>query len=505
LAAHLVLTIGLLCYPIRIIGGSHRSAFGLVRTAARVGLVDNFAKVLAVSLVIFSPAVACVTIGLLLRHKAARLVRWGSTLVGVGAGLTGLLFTRFGGFLPAVLIICGANTLVLGWLVQTVPESSRFKAVAFVGIGSVLFGCALLVVAPWWVLSRPSNTSAAPIAEFSTAIKQGEVLRAVEQVDPREIDVLRQSGLEVVAQLTRLGMVETDGSSDLLTSGETPNITVGSVNKLTDDVHAYDIAGLTIGAKSSAKVFGTEAPDFLTSPSHLVSVRVDGRWYVSLLHSAAEEKRTRDQKRFPLPIVPGGATTPEAAVQELFAAVAAVDENRVVASMDPVEASSAYRYARIFAEESADAQKWARENAVLSFPQLQLSTKTKDDQAVVSVTRWSAELQLPSELGVGTTVALDGNCVIATVEQEVSQHCGREIPQVVADLFGVRAPNLGDLSWLEHPEDPLEFVVVKRSGKWFVAPLRSVLNTLANRLGHIRKSDLVGKAPVDQWQRILIG
>jgi hypothetical protein len=102
-------------------------------------------------------------------------------------------------------------------------------------------------------------------------------------------------------------------------------------------------------------------------------------------------------------------------------------------------------------------------------------------------------------------VALDGNCVIATVEQEVSQHCGREIPQVVADLFGVRAPNLGDLSWLEHPEDPLEFVVVKRSGKWFVAPLRSVLNTLANRLGHIRKSDLVGKAPVDQWQRILIG
>jgi hypothetical protein len=518
------LTVVLCWVPVVSLGGPARSVFGLVAAAVHLGLVDSVFTSLVVVVLLLLPIAATVTVVCSSAIRAPRLVRWVSSFAGCVAMLLGVAVgfsLRLGGSLAGGHQ--GGFELVFPWVVVAVwvgiglglvllqrphpgdllkPDGS-----VIVRTGGLVATCSFVgLFTLWGVFYRSDNSPTEAAQVTADALASGDALGVVEALDPRERDVLLRSGMPLLQQLRRLGMIDgkTAARPTRFRESNVP-IKLGRVHTLADDLRSVDTSGTLAIPRAVLSAGGTPLAKTMGHPQQIVVVRVDGRWYVSILHSAAELRRVHDKQPFPKPVESVGAANPEAAVLDMFSAVAAVDADRVVGGLDPVESAFAYQYVHIFKKQADSAKKWSGLNAIGSFPNIGLSSEVDGDRAVVKITRWSAELSLPSDIGLGTNISLDGNCVTATVEQQVSSHCGKDIPQVVADQFGVTAPNLGDLKWLEDPRNQLEFVVFRRSGKWYVAPLSSILNSLTLRMSQMKSGDVVGKSSTDQWQRIVLG
>jgi hypothetical protein len=273
--------------------------------------------------------------------------------------------------------------------------------------------------------------------------------------------------------------------------GQKPEL--GQVAVLAEGLAAVQVSGTVSVPTLLVEPLGANVADAIRQPGKLVSVRRDGRWYVSILHTAADLRRVKfDRKLASEVIQPVGAPNPEAAVRDMFSAMSAVDLPAFIGVLDPEEMSVAYRYGPVLQSDVDRLASWSDTNATWTFPDMGLTSTVSGSQAIIRVTRLSAQLDLPSDFGVGSSAVLNGNCVRVTVEQETARHCGEEIPQVIADLFGTSAPDLGELSWLSTPEELGEIVVVKRNGRWFVAPLRSAANTATVRLRTYDREDLQG-------------
>ncbi len=503
------------------VGSGSHSVFGLAGSAVRLGLLSSFARIVGVGSVLLIPPVATLAVVCVLTHRSRRWVRLGSAFIGAMSLLVGAaLFAadRFGlgsaglAQVVAEVLLIAAGATLLAWAAAP-PEPSQTRQVdsrsaTLVVGGAVVMFMSLCALSVWASVRQPANSPSQSVQSFSNALAAGDLVTVAEQLDPRERNVLLRSGVSVVQQLRRLKMIDAGAATKPAKfRSNTSPVMVGRVHTLAADMAAVETTGAFAVPRGLVRSAGNRLAKSVSQPSQIVSVRIDGHWYVSLLHSAAEARRLQSNagEIFPKVVQPVGSANPEGAVLDLFSGIAAVDLERTVAVLDPKEAAVAHRYARIFTQDADKAQRWSQSNAIGSFPNLGLSSQVNGDRAIVKVTRWSAELNLPSDIGYGTNVLLDGNCVTATVEKQISEHCGKDIPQVVADLFGVTAPNLGDLDWLENPRDQLEIVVVRRNGEWFVAPLSSALNSISLRMSKLGPKDVAGKTATDQWQRILLG
>jgi hypothetical protein len=477
----LALLVGYIWLPLISVGAVERSMVGAVRSGVRSGLVGGPLVVLlvaagAVSLV--SPVLAAG------KTRRGRLVAFVAVALAVLWCVGGVAVS--GSLNPGSLVLAlGSVAVAAGSARQSPATAPRVAMLATIGA----LGLSI------WMLAGLRGGTAGPkqaVGEFTQALASGDNLAVLELLDPYERTPLVDDGRQVVQELRRLGVLSRTSITGQ--SAAAPAAVLGAVSPLADGLTSVAIDGTVRIPTLIERTIGSEPAKRVQQPSQLTTVRRSGRWFVSVLHTAAEERRLALGRELPTgPIEPVGAPNPEAAVRQLLSAIATIDLDAAVATMDPHEASVLSSYARVQQPEVDRLRAWSQDNATWTFPDVGLSSTTNGDRATVRVTRLSAQLDLPSDLGIGSSAVLDGDCARVTIERESSRHCGEEIPQVIADLFAATAPDLGDLSWLSEPDQLAQIVVVKRDGRWFVAPISSAFATASDRLRTYEPDDLQGE------------
>jgi hypothetical protein len=233
-------------------------------------------------------------------------------------------------------------------------------------------------------------------------------------------------------------------------------------------------------------------------PARLVVVERDGGWYVSLWYSVAEAARTASGAAVPdfgAGVAPEGTGSPEAAVEELFAAVADLDLERLIALAPPGEADALHDYAPLFLDDAR--RELDRVDADVEVTGVETTAETDGDTARVTVDALTARGTVEDvtfELDAGGDrfevdaewqgntihVESDGDCV--TIEGEeggerVSDElCGEELADGrFADVLGEQRPGLA---------------AVRVEGEWYLSPTRTVLGAVLDVLRSLEKGDL---------------
>ncbi len=270
----------------------------------------------------------------------------------------------------------------------TGPARSRQRML--VGAACVMalvigLGAVLLVVRA----DRDRGGAATPeeaIVGLLDSLGREDVLSAVELLDPYEREHFVQPSLDLVDELVRLGLLdptidltaisgldlridqvtydllEVPGAPDLqhvIFTGGTITATVDGdtlpVGQMIRDHFGEQIA-----------LFEEQSTENMASDDPLVLKERDGRWYLSLLYTAAENARISESAGpAPAPgdgLVPIGAETPQEAVAAMIQSLVDLDLAGVIARLDPHEAEVAQRYGDLYAGVLADAERDARQS-----------------------------------------------------------------------------------------------------------------------------------------------
>ena len=364
-----------------------------------------------------------------------------------------------------------------------------------------LLGGALFAV----VYLRPdANTPEDAVREMIGALTDEDVLGALDALAPAERDLLRDTVVDVVDELRRLEVLDDDADLSGIdgVDFEVDDLRLAS-RPLGDGVTAVSVAGsvhfradpeeLPIGAfvKEQTEEGGLGPAVDERAPIEDVTIVViedDGRWYVSLLYTLAESIRADSGE--PVPdfgngVAADGAASPEAAVRALLDAGGDLDARRAISLLPPDEAAALQDYAPLFLDDVEEAAADARDTFRLEVDTFDVAVDRDGDEAEVTVERIAVELTVDGER---SAFDFDGECLTVEADGEEDRTCGG-----AAGLAGSFAlPFAAGLDAEPEDIDPvrLSIVTVRRDGKWYVSPMRTVLRPLVEQLRHLDREDL---------------
>ena len=204
------------------------------------------------------------------------------------------------------------------------------------------------------------------------ALDNEDALGAVDVLLPGERETFREPMQRLMTQLQESEVLSDDSLSGV--SGIDFVVSERAVE--VDATNVDDIVNLTVSASVASTVDGEALPlgDWLreqipeddldeleqldeeTEPEPVsfpvTAVEQDGRWYLSLFYTAAEQARLETD--FDVPeegIAPIGGETPEEAIDNVIDAVAALDLEAMVASLNPNEFEALQRYGPLFLDD----------------------------------------------------------------------------------------------------------------------------------------------------------
>ncbi len=208
-----------------------------------------------------------------------------------------------------------------------------------------------------------------------TAIENEDVLGVVDVLSPGERDVFRDPLVDLVSELTRLGVLSDDADlarilgvdvdlaneSVVATSTNVPDIT--NIDLRADATVTFDGAELPIGdlitdnvpADMLIEMRGTRLTQTDELDVRLTAIEEDGRWYFSVFHSIAELARSELAPSSLIPVEgigADGSETPGAAFDNLLDQVEGLDLTGMLRSLNPGEAAALQRYSPLFLEEA---------------------------------------------------------------------------------------------------------------------------------------------------------
>ena len=208
----------------------------------------------------------------------------------------------------------------------------------------------------------------------------------------------------------------------------------------------------------------------------LVTVRKDGKWYVSIGYTILELARSQDgfgsfvEPDFgrALRLVEeqtGGSTSAEDVVRDFATALEGLDYDTMIRLTDPVSLPYLHDYQPLIDDQADDFdRREAAREVGLRFDELELELSEWEGRTVVRFDRISGE--------VGGT---------GSFEFDAQTWCGRASDEF-DETSGCLEDIIGEfLSELDRTDDPAEFlpeqvgfVVVERNGRWFLDPLGTV-------------------------------
>jgi len=366
----------------------------------------------------------------------------------------------------------------------------------------------------------------AAVRGMMTAAGSGDFLGVLDHLDPAERDAVEPFLTGTVSDLKRLGVVT--ASADLhrvsgvsvtfdnlvfATAAVRPGLSAVTINSGTAHSHV-DPSSLPIGPylrQRASAALASAKPEDKTTQLHtstpIVAVRHSGSWYVSLGYTLAEDARVGSHSPLPsatdaVPAV--GADSPTAAVDALFRALARLDLRRAIELTPPDEMGALHDYAPLFLPRLDDAvAKQGAAKPTISITSLELSSTPHAGGALVVVRRFGVTVSTGSEsfeydpvnrclkVTKGDASSVVGACGHDQSSARSGGTCDASGSSATPDISvtpdssitaceGSATPDLQPaLKALKdiHPE--LGIVTVERGGKWFVSPVRTLLDDAA--------------------------
>lgn len=352
------------------------------------------------------------------------------------------------------------------------------------------------------------------------SIENEDLLGILDVLLPGERELFRQPAIDFVSELSRLEVLSP--AADLAKiEGVDFSVTGGSVQ--VRETNAADITNLELSGEINADVDGEALPigdlildnaegielsDLDESESTelempLTAVEVDGRWYLSVFHTAAEAARSSLDPIPDIPetgIEPSGGAQPEDALDELLDGIEQLDLSAIIAALNPGEAAALQRYAPLFID---DAQSALDEAPIeLDFTQAEYTVIGEGSRRHASIDLLVAEGSVD---GSSFEVEYSDGCVNVVAEGEEINSCeldeqlsGQEFEELddmlsegpVRDLIDVITEAFADY---EQPGVTL----VRTDGSWYVSPIGTYFDqllALARALDRSELDDLIDAA-----------
>jgi hypothetical protein len=369
-------------------------------------------------------------------------------------------------------------------------------AVAIVGAGVF----AITRISGDGAASGGADTPEAAANLLLDALDNEDALGAVDVLLPGERETFREPMQRIVTRLTDWEVLSDDNLSGI--GGI--DITVTDRDVVAEETNVADIVNLTVSASLASKVDGEALPigDWLreqigdeeitlideeTAPEDgtfpVTAVRKDGRWYLSLFYTAAEQARA--QTDFDVPaegIAPVGGDSPEAAMDNLLAAVAGLDLNGVIATLNPNEFEALQRYAPLFVDDGQAELDDAIREADVTIDVTDTAYDVSGEGAKRSVVPTAISVEISAE-GETLSGRFEDGCFIVSVpdqdedlnsceaqqmlEDELDLDDMVEDPQAVEDAIADVQAAFADY---ENPG----FIVQQVDGTWYVSPMATV-------------------------------
>ncbi|MEY2569324.1 MAG: hypothetical protein QOE35_3853 [Actinomycetota bacterium] len=391
------------------------------------------------------------------------------------------------------------------------PKPSRLVAL-WIGVLALLAGGVFGAV---FLAGEDAGTPEAAVQRMLDAVAREDVLGVLAALPPSERDPLQDNLPEMANQLKRLGVLSDDFS---LTKVKGVDLNFSGV-KLTSSPVGEGVSAVRItGGTSSYRIVPRELPlgGFITdlmgadlpaepqtgsdpvvsqgADDTIVTIKEDGRWYVSLNYSAAEAARRSSGAavpRFGHELQARGANDPVTAVDQLVRAAVGLDIQRAIELLPPDEGRVLRDYSPLFLD---DAKKAASDSGFhADVKALELRADRSGSHATVTLQRLEVAFTSGEDSG---TVAYDGKCVTFT-GPNMAPGEGRVCPD---DANGPK-----ELTGIASRLPAQGIVAVERDGQWFVSPTRTVLEAVVGALKALQRSDLDGLRDFFQGEHINVG
>ncbi|MCB0976338.1 MAG: hypothetical protein KDB02_02655 [Acidimicrobiales bacterium] len=348
-----------------------------------------------------------------------------------------------------------------------------------------------------------ADTPEAAVQTFLEAVDGEDAIGLLESVDPGERESLRRALDGTIDTTERAEITDDIDLDDIQGLDMTVADVDTTVQRFTDDMAGVDLTAGTVKAnvamndlpfgKTVRDVLGdsTEDPDPASIDLRgvrVMTVRVDGSWYVSAAYTGAEALRRSIDPEPPLPdlgadVDPSGAATPEIAVQELAAAFNRGDVGAMIDLTSPARAAVLHDYRSMLVEQADMGPDGAK------FSDLETEARSvRDDEATVRVTAFTLRTGDGAER---YEYSLRDGCLRVTTEFQsvIETEDGEE--QVVPDTRTADSCDPGEtpdtflyfsFGLFDMGGTGLTFDVVREGGRWFVDPLSSLATTVVNGL-----------------------
>ncbi len=411
-----------------------------------------------------------------------------------------------------------------------------------VGVMALLAATVFAVTA----LDQPDGASSpeAAVRQFFDAVANRDALGVIGSLPANERSVLRDPLVQTTQELQRLGIL----SDFKLNSVPGAELAVENLQLATStvgkDVVAVKITGGTISGRSipDALPIGKTLRTILTKdfdehpggPSStfssnladgntkIVTVKSGGGWHVSLGYTIAEAIRgdSTELPDFDAAPAPVGSATPDGAVRDLVTAATALDVDKIVTLMAPDEDQALYDYASLFlpaAQHSTDGN-----STKITVSDLKLSVDGSGSTRRVRVGGFSVSIDSSD---MTSKISFDGHCVDTQVTYKdggpftvptdggfvdpSDPNVAAEQAQIEAELKKEQAdaqkphhecpgstPSTDDTSGLSSlgvlgtASDNFGITVVQIDGRWYVSPVRTVLDTVVETLQRLTPADI---------------
>lgn len=392
-----------------------------------------------------------------------------------------------------------------------------------------------------------ANTPEQAIESFYRSFETGDAIGMAKVLAPGERDIMLDSMVPMIGELSRLDILQKD-----LDLSKVPGYEAKVTNfKATSKILRTDLAEVRVTGGNLKTSFhpkklpigdfvrsllgdqldkvkpdsSNEALKVASENSPLVMQKVGKRWYLSLNYSVAEAARRTATDSYPVPakgsgVAAKGADSAEAAVSEMLTAAGRFDVRRMIELLPPDEFAALHDYAGQFIRQAEDGVLEARKVAKVTITPKLRSTKISGDRTLVSIIDLPTTLkasyegnvvdatyanktlkgQLKSDTGEVIKADYSKECLTLVVDKETKKGCGQKgIAELVADLTGQdidtstlsgNGVNYGQSCVTKKPKPALGMVVVKRGGKWFVSPTRTMLDSLTAVMRTLDRKDL---------------
>ncbi len=417
-------------------------------------------------------------------------------------------------------------------------------ALAVIGVLGIGAGTAFAVTQ--LTGGEKSNTPEQAVESFYRAVETGDFIGLAKTLAPGERDVMLDSLVPLVNELSRLEILEKDFDLERV-KGYTAKLSdyKATATLLRPDLAAVRVTGGNLNATFDPKnlpfgdflrdQFGKQIDEaeattsssslsFGSDDSPIVVQKVGNRWYLSANYSIAEAARNESKTPFAVPAkgsgVPArGAKTPEAAVAEMMQAGAQLDFRRIVELLPPDEFAALHDYAGEFIPDAERQVADFRKQYSLTLRPKLRTTALADDRSLVQITDVPLEftstineqrisVSYANREGSASFTSADGedlraeykdNCLDLVLDGEKKRGCGRDgLAKLFTDLTGAPIDFTSLPATTGGINGPcaakrravVGFTVIKRDGLWYVSPTRTIFDAMTATMKTLDRANL---------------